>query len=150
MRWALAVAEILVSPDATALMIAWLSSELPTIPDQAAVGVYRDVPNPRPAAFVVVHQDGGPGRDGSNVPVDRPQLTIDCYASTAPAAHDLAQNARAVAHAARGVVVGGVQCYRVEDGGAPVDLPDPLTASTHTRFRFIVQLTVRIRRPAGA
>ena len=44
--------------------------------------------------------------------------------------------------------------YRVEDGGAPVDLPDPVapkgTPGYRARFRFIVQLTVRIRRPAGA
>lgn len=143
------VAEILVAPDAAALMIAWLTSELPTIPDQAPVGVYRDVPNPRPSAFVTVHQDGGLGRDGSNVPVDRPQLTIDAYAATAAGAQDLAQNARAVAHAARGVVHAGVQCYRVEDGGAPVDLPDPLAAGTHERFRFVIALTVRIRRVGG-
>ena len=148
------MAEILVAPDAAALMIAWLASELPTIPDQTAVGVYRDVPDPRPDAFVVVHQDGGIGRDGSNVPLDRPQLTIDAYATTAAKASDLAQNARAVAHAARGVVHSGVQVYRVEDGGAPVDLPDPVapkgTPGYRARFRFIVQLTVRIRRPAGA
>lgn len=146
--------EILVAPDAAGLMIAWLTSELPTIPDQTAVGVYRDPPSPRESAFVVVHQDGGPGRDGSNVPLDRALLTIDAYARTARAASDLAQNARAVAHAARGVVHSGVQVYRVEDGGAPVDLPDPLTSNDspdfRARFRFIVQLTVRIRRPAGA
>lgn len=142
------MAEILVAPDGVSLMIAWLTAELPTIPEQAPVNVYRDVPKQRPAAFICVRQAGGPGRDGSNVPLDRQLVTIDAYASSAPAARDLAQNARAVAHAARGVVHSGVQCYRVEDGGAPVDLPDPL-APDLSRSRFSVQLTLRTRRPQG-
>lgn len=142
------MAEILVAPDGVSLMIAWLTAELPSIPDQAPVGVYRDVPKSRPTAFVTVRQSGGPGREG-NVPLDRQLLTIDAYASAAPAARDLAQAARAVAWAARGVVHAGVQCYRVEDGGAPVDLPDPLAPDLE-RSRFLIQLTLRIRRrPQG-
>ena len=69
---------------------------------------------------------------------------------TEPVAMTLARHPLpADAIAARGDVHSGVQCYRVEDGGAPVDLPDPLTSGTHQRYRFLVQITLRIRRPQG-
>lgn len=141
------MAEVLVSPDVTALLVGWLTSELPAIPGQAGVGVFRAVPKKRPQSFVTVRLLGGPGRDGSNVPVDRPMVTIEAWAPSTAAAHDLAQNARAAIHAAQGVVIGGTEVYEVTDGGAPVDLPDPM--SGQPRYTFTCQLLVRIRRPAG-
>lgn len=139
------MSEILVAPDAAALMIAWLTQQLPTIPQQSAVGVHRAVPDQRPTSFVTVRLLPGAGRDDANPVVDRPALAIEAWGPSAAAAHDLAQNARAVAHAAKGVVHGGVQVYRVDDVSAPADLPDPL--SDQPRCTFTVQLTVRIRRP---
>lgn len=141
------MAETLVAPDAVALSIAWLAQELPDMPDQTPVTVTRAVPNPRPPTFVTVRLIGGEGRNGSNVPLDRPQVAIEAWAQTPAQAHDLAQNARAVMHAARGVVHAGTQVYRVEEMGAPVDLPDPL--SHQPRVTFSLLLTVRIRRPQG-
>lgn len=141
------MAETLVAPDAVALSIAWLSQELPQVPDQSPVPVTRLVPDPRPPSFVTVRLLGGEGRDGSNVPLDRPQVAVEAWAPTAAQAHDLAQNARAVMHAARGVVHSGTQVYRVEELGGPVDLPDPL--SNQPRVTFSLLLTVRIRRPQG-
>lgn len=138
------MAELLVSPDVVDLVVALLRSELPNIADQAAVPVGRSVPNPRPAAFITVRQLGGPGRDSAVPVVDRVSLTVEAWAAGAFQAHDLAQNARAVVHAAQGTALGSVQVYRVNEAGAPVDLPDPL--STQTRFTFSAELTVRIRR----
>lgn len=139
------MAELLVAPDAAALMIAWLSAELPNVPNETVVPISRAVPDPRPARFVTVRLLGGAGRDGALPVVDRPQLAIEAWAGTVAQAHDLAQNARAVVHAARGVVHAGIQVYRVDELGAPVELPDPLSAQP--RVTFSVQLTVRIRRP---
>jgi hypothetical protein len=138
------MAETLVSPDVTSLLIAWLTAELPDLPDQAAVGVYRAVPNPRPSSFVTVQLLGGAGRTVENPPIDRAQVEVNAWASTAAAAHDLAQNARALIHAAQGAVLGSTQVYTVEDFGPPVDEPDPL--SDQARFTFRVELTVRTRR----
>lgn len=138
------VAERLVAPDVVDLAVAWLRAQLPTIPDQAPVPVHRQVPDPRPATFVTVRLLGGPGRDPAVPVVDRTQIAVEAWAPSAAAAHDLAQNARAVIHAAQGVVLGGVQVYRVDEAGGPVDLPDPL--SDQARFTFTAELTVRIRR----
>ena len=133
------------SPDATALMIAWLRQELPTIPDQSEVGVYRAIPDPRPGAFVTVRLVGGAGVDEQVHVLDRVSLAIEAWANRVEQAHDLAQNARAVALAARGVVLGSTQVYRVTEFAAPVELPDPL--SDQPRVTFTVELTLRRRRP---
>jgi hypothetical protein len=140
------MAEVLVSPDAVALYIAWLTAELPEIPEQSSVGVYRAIPSPRPTAFVTVRLSGGTGRDDALPVVDRPLLEFQCWAATPAAAHDLAQNARAVVLASKGVVLGSTQVYRVEDAGPPVDEPDPL--SDQPRFTFRAQPHLRIRRPS--
>ena len=138
------MAEILVSPDATALAIGWLTATLPTIPEQAAVPVHRAVPNPRPPTFVTVRLGGGTGTSPTLPVVDVVQLNFEAWAPTVAAAHDLAANARAAMLSAKGAVVAGSQVYGAEDFGPPVELPDPL--SNLPRFVFSIQLSVRIRR----
>lgn len=137
--------EVLTSPDAVALMIAWLKQQLPDVPQQSAVGVYRAVPDPRPSTpFCTVRLTGGAGRD-DHLPLDRVSVSIEAWAPTVAQAHDLAQNARGVAFSAKGALLGGVQVYQVNDQGAPVELPDPL--SNQPRVTFTVQLLLRVRRP---
>ena len=139
------MSEVLVSPDAVKLMIGWLRSELPDIPDHDhTIAVYRAIPNPRPASFITVQQTGGPGVDERLHVIDGVQLTIEAWAGRIEQATALAQNARGVALAARGVVLGDTQVYRVQDGGAPVPLPDE---SDQPRVTFTVTLTLRRRRP---
>ena len=139
------MAELLVAPDVVELVCAVLRSRLPDIPDQAVVPVVRAVPNPRPPRFVTVRQLGGAGRDVALPVVDRVSVAVEAWADQVAAAHDLAQTARAVVHAAQGTVHGGIQVYRVVEAGAPVELPDPL--SDQPRVTFTAELTVRIRRP---
>lgn len=139
------MAELLVAPDTVALLIAWLSAELPNVPDQSAVPVRRAVPNPRPATFVTVRLLGGAGRDPAIPVTDRVTVAVESWALNVAAAHDLAQNARAVVHAAQGVVHGDVQVYRVVEAGGPAELPDPISAVP--RVTFTVEVAVRIRRP---
>ena len=139
------MAELLVAPDTVALLIAWLTAELPEIPDQSAVPVRRAVPNPRPPAFVTVRLLGGGGRDPALPVTDRVMVAVEAWATSVAVAHDLAQNARAVVHAAQGAVLGGIQIYRVVEAGGPVELPDPVSAQP--RVTFTVEVAVRIRRP---
>lgn len=137
------MAEILIAPDVVALAIGWLRSELPTIPDQAAVPVHRAVPDPRPPAFITCRLAPGSGIDPGLPVVDNVQLNFEAWAPTVAAAQDLAQNARAVMLAAKGVVISGIQVYRAQDFAGPAELPDPL--SNLPRFVFTIQLSVRIR-----
>lgn len=139
------MAEILIGPDVVALLCAYLTQQLPAIPNQSALPVVSEVPDPRPAAFVVVQGAPGGGRAAALPVVDQVPVIIDCWAPAMEQAHDLAQNTRALVLAAQGVVVGGTQVYRVSDGGVPAPLPDPL--SNTPRYRFLSELTVRVRRP---
>lgn len=138
------MAEILIAPDVVALAIGWLRTELPTIPDQNAVPVHRAVPDPRPPTFITCRLAPGSGIDPALPVVDVVQLNFEAWAPTVAAAQDLAQNARAVMLAAKGVVVSGIQVYRAEDFAGPAELPDPL--SNLPRFVFSIQLSIRIRR----
>ena len=139
------MAELLVAPDTVGLVVALLRSRLPELPEQPVVPVNRAVPSPRPPVFVTVRQLGGLGRDDAVPVVDRVSVAVEAWADQVVAAHDLAQNARAVMHAAQGTVHSGIQVYRVVEAGSPVELPDPL--SKQARVTFTVELTVRIRRP---
>lgn len=139
------MAELLVAPDVVALVIALLRDRLPEIDGQAPVQVTRAVPSPRPKTFVTVRQLGGAGRDSAVPVLDRVSVAVEAWAAQVAAAADLAQNARAVVHAAQGTVLGSVQVYRVVEAGAPVELPDPL--SDQARVTFSAELSVRIRRP---
>jgi hypothetical protein len=139
------MAELLVAPDAVDLICVWLRTELPNLPDQNAVPVTRGVETPRPPEFITVRLLGGAGRDPALPVVDRAIVAVEAWAGTVAAAHDLAQNARAVVHAAQGVVHRGIQVYRVVEAGGPVELPDPISAQP--RVTFTVELWVRIRSP---
>lgn len=140
------MAELLVAPDVVDLICSWLRTELPNVPNQSAVPVHRAVPNPRPVAFVTVRLLGGAGRDPALPVVDRARVAVESWAGNVAAAHDLAQNARAVVHAAQGAVLGSIQIYRVVEAGGPAELPDPISAQP--RVTFTVELSVRIRPPA--
>lgn len=96
-------------------------------------------PNPRPAAFVTVRRVGGVRR---NLVVDEATLSVEAWAATEQAAHDLAQQARAAIHAAQGTVVAGYgTCYRSDEVGGPVWDPDP--ESEQARYSFSVSVAFR-------
>src|SRR5690606_29143967 len=101
--------------------------------------VSRTVPKPRPTAFVKVIRTGGavdplPITEGA-------MFTIEAWSSSAPAAYNLAADARLALHQMAGTVVDGVAVYRVEEVSGPQDLPDP--ESTQARYTFTVVLHVR-------
>lgn len=62
-------------------IIGYLSGRLP------GVAVRGDVPNPRPDRLVTVERTGG---SADSIVLDRPQISIMCWAPSRPAASELA------------------------------------------------------------
>lgn len=118
--------------DATALAIDYLAAQYDLRGVDASIG--SQVPNPRPASFVLARRLGGPR--GTAVS-DRPQIAIECWAPSDEAAHDLAQLTRALLH--NWPSTGDV--YRVDEFAGPAVLPDP--TSNQPRYVFTVQVHVR-------
>lgn len=123
--------DLFVFPDAAAVVCVALVEELD-------VQAGTKVPNPRPTEFVLARRTGGPRL---NLVADDAQISIECWAATDEAAHDLAQRARSVVHAMRGTVVDGVTVYRVAEFTGPQDLPDPI--SHQPRYVFTVSIAMR-------
>ena len=119
--------------DAEAILCGYLE-------DRVGVPVQTEVPNPRPASFVRVIRTGGPRL---NQVADNPQLTIEGWAATETAAHDLLQLARSHVHGLAGTVQGDVAIYRVNEFAGPANFPDPETGQA--RYSFTVQIAMRGR-----
>lgn len=122
--------------DAALLLVAHLRSELTSRGVGVAVGTR--VPNPRPASLVRVERTGGPRL---NLVTDGAQISVECWAPTEKAAHDLAQLCRAVVNDARGRAFSGVAVYRVTEFSGPQLEPD--ADSEHPRYRQTFQLSTR-------
>lgn len=120
-----------VFPDAVSVVVGHLDGEL-----DATVG--SRVPNPLATPLVVVRRTGGPRL---NLVADNPTLTVEAWADTEEAAHDLAQLARAHVAAMPGRTFDGVAVYRFTEVAGPGSLPDPL--SDKPRFTLTVQLAMR-------
>lgn len=119
-------------PDSVALIIDYLNAGI-TPP------VHHKIPNPRPATFVTVQRTGGPKR---NLVTDEPQVTVEAWAATDVAAHDLAQTVRALLNDLGDNVrsLDGVPVYRCEEISGPVDLPDPLSDQPRFSQSFSIAL----------
>lgn len=123
--------EAVAYPDAVNVAISWLTDQLGAI-------VLPRVPNPRLAEMVVVRRTGGVRL---NLVADDAVLTVEAWAASDEAAHDLAQEARGYLHAMRGEVIEGVTVYRIADVGGPAFLPDP--DSDVPRYTFSVSAAMR-------
>lgn len=106
--------EPIVFPDAVEVVCDHLRTELDPTP------VVSRVPTTRPAAFVRVMRVGGVRR---NLVTDEATLTVEAWAASEQAAHDLAQLARAHIYA----MPGDGDVYRVTEFSGPALLPDPLS-----------------------
>lgn len=130
------MAELVVFPDITAAVIDFVRAQLVAAGSSAPVTMR--VPNPRPGAFVTIQRVGGVRR---NLVVDEATLTVEAWGSTEPAAHDLAQLARAAVHAAVGQVTSAGTIYRTGEFAGPASLPDP--DSDQPRYTFTVTVAAR-------
>jgi hypothetical protein len=128
--------EVIVFPDAEAVVVDYLRTELDA--RGPAIPVGTRVPNPRPSIFVQVERQGGPRR---NIVVDDAQIGISAWADRQQDAQDLVQLCRGLLWAAVGTTQGGVQVHRVEEFAGPALLPDPL--SDQPRYVLTVQISLR-------
>jgi len=126
------MAEIVVFPDAVAAVIGYLSAELTARSNAAPV--YSRVPTTRPATFVRVIRTGGPRR---NLVVDDAQITVEAWATTDQAAHDLAQLCRGILLAAPG---DAALVRDVQELGGPALQPDPDSETPRYVFSHVVSL----------
>lgn len=92
-------------PDAVALVVAYLDG-------LHAQRVASEVPDPRPTELIQVRRVGGAGL----APVrDVARLDIFCWSTTSAAAEALGALVRAEMHALHRSILGGIDCYRVEE-----------------------------------
>jgi hypothetical protein len=113
--------EVIVAPDAEAIVISYLNVAYAARSESARAST--KVPAPRPAKFVRVLRTGGP----INLMVDRPQLTIQAWATTAVVASALMQLTRGLMHAIDTVTYQGrtYQFYDPQEFSGPANQPDP-------------------------
>lgn len=132
--------QVVVFPDAAAVVVGHLRAALAARNDPAKVGTR--VPNPRPGRFVRIRRIGGPRL---NLVADNPQLSVESWAPTAEQAADLAQLCRGLILAMRGTTVAGVAIYRVNEFAGPAELPDP----TSDQPRYVQTFEIAMRGTAA-
>lgn len=131
---------VVVYPDAEALV-------LDAIADELSVTKHSVVPTDRDGTetFLACRRVGGPNRD---VVVDDATLSIEAWAPTKAAAHDLIQQARGVLHSLVGSQLDGVPVYDVSEFAGPAYLPDP--DSSHPRYTLTASVSLRGSTPTGS
>lgn len=107
--------ELIVPHPAVAVTVAYLGSRL-------EVPVAGKMPRTRPAAFVRVSRAGGVM---SNLVTDAPLLVFECWATTGPAAEDLANLVRAHLKQAPSSFAAGAWIRWWREAGGPSEFPDP-------------------------
>lgn len=130
------MSEAIVFGDAEQLVIDYLAAELPDYGHGELV--CSEVPEDRPQSFVRVLCTGGVKQ---TLVSEFVRITIQAWAPTSIASHDLAQVCRALVHALAKTTQAGVPVYSVTDISRPQQQPDPLSASP--RSVFTVELHVR-------
>lgn len=121
-------APLVAFPSATGFIIQYLAAAASPVPVSSRVPAAK-------GPFVRVLRTGGAQE---NPILDRPQMTIDCYAVFEDQAELLAQDMRARLHALEGS--NGIK--RVVEYGGPANFPDPRTPDMH-RFTFTIALELR-------
>lgn len=108
-------------------LVSWLGAEL-------GVPCHGEVPRPIPDELCTVERTGG----GCSPGIDRPEVTVQLWATTRARAMELALAARD-ALALRGATVPGVRSCTVNAG--PYSFPDPDTR--RPRYQIFVALVTR-------
>ena len=126
------MAEVIVSPDVEALVVAFLKSEYAARDILAQVGTKV---RSGWTAYTRVSRIGGGMRD---IAYDSPRMLFECYADDTVTASDLARVTRALILAWSRIAD---TVTRVQDGGDTSFLPDPDT--NKPRYQFVAQLDVK-------
>lgn len=129
----LAVAEASEAPEGAVWFIRYLNAEFERLGDSARA--YGQVPTSRPKRFVVVETAGGI----HVTPVTFAQrLLLSSWESSTPLAERLAARVDALARAAPGTTIQGVQCRAFESAGLPYDMPDPDAKAPRFRQNIVL------------
>lgn len=129
--------EVVLFPDAEALVVGFLNAELSARGDSARASTR--VPAQRPDRFVRVSLAGG---TRANLAQDTPMLTFECWDKTSPAASDLCRLVRALVWSMPGRTDLAAFVFKVVEVGGPQFFPDPNT--TLPRYQFTAQLRVGV------
>jgi hypothetical protein len=130
------VAEVVVFPDVVAALCDWLRTELDGR-GYTGIHVGVEVPATRPTRFVRLQDTGGTRNVDAGIPVADKQVTVEAWADSQAAAHDLAQLCRGLVWAARGDAT-AVTVYRVVEVAGPGYQPDPLSDQWRYTATFLV------------
>lgn len=115
------MSEVIVFPDAEALIVSYLNAELAGLGESARAST--KVPKTKPGSFVRVLRTGGV----ADFVIDRAQLTVEAWAVDAPTAMSLMQVVRGLMHAVDRVTYDGrtYQLYEPQEFSGPANRPDP-------------------------
>lgn len=97
------------------------------------------VPTTRPSIFVTVRRDGGPVED---FVIERPRLSVNCWAMTEDAATLLARRVSAIMRGAASAVTESGQAAGFVSGIRQIGGPSPI-ADAQPRRLLVFQLTAR-------
>lgn len=129
MRWMLAVSEAVLFVDSAAAV----GTVLRTLGTAT-----RKVPNPRPSEFFTFRRTGGVP---NSIVSDVATITVEAWADSPGASHDLAQQGLQALKDAAHTTVGDAQIYKVSVVGGVADFPDP--ESDQDRHVFSVTVSTR-------
>lgn len=134
--------EVVVFPDAEALLVAYLEPELAAraLPARVSTKHPTDIKHPSPTSgrYVRVSRVGGPRE---NLVTDGAQMLLECWSDTESDAAELCKLARALVWAMDGQQIAGVWVRRVQEFSGPVNLPDPDT--TMPRYQVSMNLSLK-------
>jgi hypothetical protein len=128
--------EIVLFPDTVAALCAWLRAELRSR-GYAGIHVGTEVPAARPARFVRLMDTGGTRNIDPGIPLADKQVTVEAWADSQAAAHDLGELCRALIWAARGNET-TVTIARVVEVAGPGHQPDPISGQHRFTGTYLV------------
>lgn len=128
--------ELVIFPDAVEALCDYVRTALDVLGPAIPVGTR--VPKPRPDLFVRFERVGGARR---NLVIDEVSVVVEAWGSDEGAAHDLAQQVRAILFASVRQQTSAGMIYRVIESAGPASLPD----SDTDQARFTLTMSVAVR-----
>lgn len=133
---------VVIFPDVTALLIAYLKAEFVT--RSITTSVLSEVPDPIHTSMVIVSRTGG---QRANLVSDNPLMTFESWDNSQDGtakekAHDLSQLVRGLIFSIKATTVNGYPFYRIEDFTGPQLQPDPDHLDT---ARYVATMSVAVR-----
>lgn len=132
------MSQIILFPDAEALISLGLEVMLPEILPGAMPPIKQNVPNPRPPEFLIVRRIGGPRRD---LVTDLPTMLIEGWAKTPSRALQITQAARSILYWFTDI--NGHSLWVDGEFGGPTNYPDELSGTPRYTSTYSVAIRAR-------